>query len=270
MCLVTLRLFLYKKNFFKQTKLPVKVISVGNISLGGNGKTPFVILLESLLYKQNKKIAVIEKGYKSGLKNKDGVVLVKKDSFIPNTISDEPLLVYNNLHNGSILSVHNNKTVASINALKLNHDTDFIIIDDGFQHLKLFRNKDIVLIQAGNNIFKEQLIPKGKLRESYSSLKRADIVVITKTELVDDDTLLEIKSKIKQINNRISLFCAKTNLTFSNTIKKGSKIIPVSALASSKHFHKSLKDNGLFPLLRKAWVLIYSLTVPSGPSIVAW
>ncbi len=156
------------------------VISVGNLQAGGAGKTPFTLLLASLL-NQYTGTAILSRGYRSKLSGRAPVLI--NDSmgikFSPSFCGDEPSLLAENLPSTSVIVGKDRTKAAYLAAAK---GAKAIILDDGFQHRRLARDFDIVLIDAGLPSEAEHLFPRGLLREDYRSLARADLIVITKAE----------------------------------------------------------------------------------------
>ena len=152
----------YNFNFFITHKIKSKVISVGNISLGGTGKTPVVIFLALLLSKTGRKVAILSRGYGRATK---GLFLVSKgDGLILcswEDCGDEPYMMAQKLPNLPIL-VDENRYRGSL-YLEKNFNPDIIIMDDGFQHRALHRDLDIVLVNGGDNINNHRLLPYGIL-----------------------------------------------------------------------------------------------------------
>lgn len=154
------------------TKLNIPVISVGNLSLGGTGKTPFTIYLANYLKSIGRKPGVVGRGY--GRKSKEDILVSdgKKIDTNPSICGDEMILI---AEKAKIPVFAGEKKYESAKKLEASNLVDCIIIDDGFQHRKLYRDVDIVLIDD-NTLKKPYSIPKGVLREKLSNYKRADIV----------------------------------------------------------------------------------------------
>lgn len=172
---------MYNSGIFKAKILDPKIISVGNISAGGTGKTPFVELITEYLLKKNKFVVVVSKGYKrefddikvveTGFKN-------EKHELNTENLGDEALMLLENLSErglgGGLLVVGDDKTkAAKFAATKFK--PEIIIIDDGFQHRKLFRDLDIVILNPDSD---KHMIPSGNLREPLKNFRRADMLVI--------------------------------------------------------------------------------------------
>ncbi|MDQ1266970.1 MAG: tetraacyldisaccharide 4-kinase, partial [Bacteroidota bacterium] len=166
------------KRFDSGSIIPVKckapVISIGNISAGGSGKTPFTIMLTKEIIRMGYRPAIVGKGYKRksrGLKIvSDGIEIFTN----PVEAGDEMFMLAERLRVPVI--VHDTKAEAALVADN-RFKPDVIIIDDGFQHRGLYRDLDIVLLDAAS-LERPYLLPKGRLREPLSSLNRADIISI--------------------------------------------------------------------------------------------
>jgi tetraacyldisaccharide 4'-kinase len=253
-----LRAYLYSRDILKSHKSAIKIISIGNISLGGAGKTPFAIWLSKRLIEKGLKVAVLERGYKSGLPKKESRLLQKDEINMTknqaNTLSlsligDEARMVWDVLPSGARLCVCSDKTKGAIEIEKKWPDTDLIVLDDGFQHLRLKRDINIVLMDA-SEAFSDRIFPMGRLRESYTSLKRADILIFTKSDALKMEDTSESKKerqvlaeKAKAFNPNIKIFFA-TGVFKTNLDLKGKRVFPVSSIYDPKYFHFKLKETG--------------------------
>ena len=180
------RLSMYRRGTFRTTKLSQPVISVGNITTGGTGKTPLVEWIARMLFENGRAVCVLTRGY--GRIAPDERVLVSDGQTvfsIPEEAGDEAFLMATNLRWAAAVISDANRTAAALDAIKHLH-SDCFVLDDGFQHLRLARDLDIVLIDATNPWGGGHLLPEGRLREPLSGLKRADAIVITRVDQVDD------------------------------------------------------------------------------------
>ncbi len=176
---VQLRLFLYKTKLVRQTQVPAKVISIGNITLGGTGKTPAIIEIANLF--SAKKVVILSRGYKSRNENKMAVVSDGKQILLSvHESGDEPYLLAKRLPAVPLIIGKDRAKSAKYAIDKFG--AEIIILDDGFQYLPLKRNLDIVLIDGRNPYGNNNLFPAGILREPIKNLKRADIFIITKID----------------------------------------------------------------------------------------
>lgn len=193
--ITTVRNKCYHHGIFKQKKLKIPVISIGNIKTGGTGKTPFTIYLAEYLLGAKSKIAIISGGYKKNT-DIDYIIEGKENSPSIDNLGDEPYLIFTRLKSISdnfILASGNSKSSLAQSVAE-KYKPDIIIIDDGFQHRKLYRDIDIVLTDAPQNISDNLLLPAGDLRESKAGLERATIVIKNnKSQLIETNDTTSIK-----------------------------------------------------------------------------
>src|SRR5580698_1471555 len=202
---VGLRNALYDRGTLTQKKLVGPVISIGNLSVGGSGKTPFVLLLGDLLKARGIKFDVLSRGY--GRKSK-GVLLVDPAG-LPREFGDEPLLLARKLQVPVIVGEDRYKAGSFAES---KFGPQLHLLDDGFQHRALARDFDIVLVTPQDA--KDQLLPSGRLREPLSSLGRADAVVLTSGASqeafpVKDKLVWRVRRGIspKNVSSRPIVFC---------------------------------------------------------------
>ncbi len=175
---VRLRRFLFQSNIVRGKKLTCKVIAVGNITLGGTGKTPAVIQIAGMLKQQQRHPVVVSRGY--GRVEESEIITVSDglSVLVDSRIGgDEPVLIGSRLR-GVPVMVCRNRYKAALQAID-RFQPDVIVLDDAFQHLRLKRDLDIVLVDASDPFGNGKLFPAGILREPLSALQRADAVLIT-------------------------------------------------------------------------------------------
>jgi len=177
--LIKFRNSLYNNGIFNSIKLDVPIISVGNITLGGTGKTPMVIYIAKLLRKNGYTPGIISRGY--GRLSTGPLMVHDGNKILTNATNagDEPYLMAKELKNIPILVSNNRKIGAQ--QLLTNNNINVIILDDAFQHRKISRDLEIVMISSHDHQHDYHIIPWGKLREPISSLNRADCVIYTRT-----------------------------------------------------------------------------------------
>lgn len=173
---VDVRNRLFDLGVLKQVKLPCKVISVGNITVGGTGKTPMVILLARMLKERGYRPAVLSRGYGGNASSSariisDGVNIMMTTA----DVGDEPILIARSLQGIPVLTGPDRVYTGTI-ALE-NLDVDILILDDAFQHRRIFRDVDIVLLNREKPLGNGHLLPRGPLREHPRGLNRAHITV---------------------------------------------------------------------------------------------
>ena len=160
---VSIRTRFYASGWRKQKRLKAAVISVGNLSVGGTGKTPLVIWLAEKLVAQGQRVAILTRGYRGTAGS-----------------SDEVELMSSRLQNRVIFGVGKNR-FAEGQRIESRQAIDIFLLDDGFQHLQLVRDLDIVLMDASRPMA-QPLLPAGPMREPLSALTRAGIIIFTRTE----------------------------------------------------------------------------------------
>jgi len=244
----------------KQKKLHCKVISVGNITVGGTGKTPTVIFLANILKDEGKKICVISRGYKrpfagptnNVVSNGHRIVLGKKLS------GDEPYLIAKTLKDVPVL-VDKSRYRAGLYAIK-NFGSRIIILDDGFQHVNLYRNLDIVCINALNPFGDNMLLPAGYLREPVKNINRADIFIITRCDRVPKETIFSIENTICRYKKNPKIFYAffSKKVFYKNeeidiASFKEKNLIVVSGIAVPEDLDITLKELGAKILFHKKY-----------------
>ncbi len=173
--IVSVRNFCYDHAIFKITKLPALVISIGNLSAGGTGKTPLTIVLANTVYAQGWKVAVVARGYR---RQKTGLVVVSDGRQILAGLAeagDEPLLMAQACAGVPVI-VDEQKKVAATTAVE-KFMPDIILVDDGFQHRQLHRDLDIVLIDGQIPLSNLWWFPAALMREPATSLRRADFLI---------------------------------------------------------------------------------------------
>ena len=183
--LMRCRAFLYEKSYLKSQSFTVPVISIGNLTMGGSGKTPTVIYLARFLQQQGYRPAVISRGYGGKASAKFNVVSDGKTLFLESyEAGDEPRLIAENVSGVAVITGKKRKDPCTyaVNQLGCN----IIILDDAFQHLAVKRDIDLVLFNSAtkNNLL--HVLPAGILREPFSALKRANCFIITGS---DDNTI---------------------------------------------------------------------------------
>lgn len=195
-------IFLLNRRLVKEKKIKIPVICVGNFVIGGSGKTPIVIYLRKVLSKKYKKIFVILRAYKTG--NKNCLIVNKTHSF--RDVGDEAMV---HLSRGDVCITSNRVDGAQ---LCLDNKADLIILDDGFQSKHLYKNLNLIVVDANQMLGNQKIIPSGPLRESLNSgFSRAHAIII-----------IDSKSKELTIPNSQKLphFYAYKNVTINNLMTK--------------------------------------------------
>lgn len=176
---VKLRNTCYNAGIVKARQLPCRVISIGNIAAGGTGKTPMTIHLALQLRQMGYRPAVLSRGFRGKAENEGAVVSNGYNILCgPEDAGDEPFLIASKLKGIPVL-VGGNRFLSGMRALT-EFDPDIILLDDGFQHRRLHRDVDLVLLDAARSFGNGYLLPRGTLREPVSGLHRGDGFVLTR------------------------------------------------------------------------------------------
>jgi tetraacyldisaccharide 4'-kinase len=186
--IVSLRVSLYAHGLVKPKRLKGTVISVGNLTVGGTGKTPMVIWLAEKFLGDGKQVAILSRGYRGA-----------------NGTSDEIELMKFRLQNRVSFGVGKNR-FAEGQRLESQQAIDVFLLDDGFQHLQLARDLDILLMDASRPLAGESLLPAGRLREPLAAMSRANLIVFTRAETASGT--LDAIAKL----NQYPVFAASTRL----------------------------------------------------------
>lgn len=183
----------------RQKRLPSKVISIGNITSGGTGKTPAAIAVALEAKRRGLKPCVLTRGYKGSIK---GPVRVTAN-MSAGEAGDEPLLMSRRLGDIPVVKCANRYEAGIYAINNLAPVPDLFVLDDGFQHRRLFRDIDILLVNSRDPFTGGKLLPVGLLREPLGQIKRADIIVITKTT---DNNSRELRETIRGYNTVAPIF----------------------------------------------------------------
>jgi len=243
---VCLRNFLYSSGWLKIHHANAIVISVGNITVGGTGKTPFVIWLCKFLQQKNIQVAILTRGYKA-LQQKRASSIENRDSRI-----DEPGILADNCPQAKIIV--NPDRVAGANEAVNKFGAKCLIMDDGFQHRRLARDLDIVTIDATLPFGYGRMLPAGLLREPLDSLKRADAIVITRSNQVSESELNQIEEKIQKIKPNMIIARSIHSPAYVKTTEnkeisieqlRGKKIFAFCGIGNPDAFIETMKGLGV-------------------------
>jgi len=263
---IKVRRFLYDVRILRDYTIGVQVIAIGNLTVGGTGKTPVVEKFARELQQQGRTVAILSRGYRSKppplvtrLMNK---ILLREDSTPPRVVSDgksllldseaagdEPYMLASNLKDVIVL-VDKDRVKAGRYAIE-KFGCDTLLLDDGFQYWKLAgRRRDIVLIDCQQPFGNEHLLPRGLLREPPSHLARANTIFITKC----NGNVAKIRSRISQLNPSAGIIeCVHHPLYFEYVFTgdrrgldliQGKKVAAFSGIAQPESFEQSLIEQG--------------------------
>lgn len=263
---IQLRLFLYENAIIRPNALGCQVVSVGNITVGGTGKTPVVEIFARKLQQEGRKVAILSRGYKkeeppffTRLINK--VTMYEKrcpprvvsdgNSLLLNSAmsGDEPYMLASNLDNVAVLVDKDRVKSGRYAIKKLGCDT--LVLDDGFQYLKLKHRLEITLIDSKNPFGNENVLPRGILREPIKHIKRADFIFLTKCDGSSND---ELKSRLREYGATSEIIeCCHTARHLRNVYTRekkdldflqGLNVVALSGIASPEGFEKEIEKHG--------------------------
>jgi tetraacyldisaccharide 4'-kinase len=271
--LVQLRLYLYRKRVFRERALGCVVISIGNLTVGGTGKTPIVEKFARALQAGGRRVAILSRGYKSVPRKRSLLDrFLKKDVDPPRIVSDgksllldsltagdEPYMLAHNLHDVIVL-VDKDRVKSGRFAID-KWQVDTLLLDDGLQYLHLKHRLDMVLVDRQAPFGNEFLLPRGTLREPPRNLRRASYIFITKNTGEPNDPLVQ---RIRRYNRTAEIIeCAHKPLYLQNVYTgerlplerlRDTFIGSISAIAAPESFEGALKNLGAHVDLAKRYI----------------
>ncbi|MDP2982509.1 MAG: tetraacyldisaccharide 4'-kinase [Candidatus Latescibacter sp.] len=255
---IRLRNMLFDRKWLKTYGIPCRVISIGNITAGGTGKTPVTIMTARLLVSAGYLVAVVSRGY--GRKSQ-GIHFVSDASGAlasPAEAGDEPHLIASSLP-GVPVVVGKDRSAAAITAF-LRFEPDIILLDDAFQHRRLRRDADIVTLDAENPFGSGRLLPRGILRESPKALSRAQAVIVTRCS--DDLQYADTERMVRAYNPGIAVFRSRhvsrslrkpwSREKLELSIIAGQKAAALSNIGNPASFHRTLESLGAGIVLKRS------------------
>lgn len=259
---VQLRLWLFQRNIFRPHALGCQVISIGNLTVGGTGKTPIVEVFARTLQKSGRKVAILSRGYRKvedpflrrlwnrmthNIKETPPRVVSDGERLLLDSSlgGDEPFMLAQNLPNVAVVVDGNRVKAGKYAVQKLGCDT--LILDDGFQYLHLTHRLDIVLVDRTNPFGNRRLLPRGILREPVRNLKRASFIFITKS---NGDGAPELKQTLRKYNPTAEISECRHSAKHLQDVYtkeqsplefiKGLPVAAISGIASPKGFEEEL------------------------------
>jgi len=208
--IVRARASLYARGTLRQKRLDRPVISVGNLTVGGTGKTPMVIWLAERFLAEGKRVAILSRGYKGS-----------------GGTSDEIELMKDHLRNQVLFGVGPDRFA---NGKQLEPKVDLFLLDDGFQHLQLARDADILLMDASQPLARQVMLPTGRLREPVTAMARADILVFTRVETVPGTS-----AAVERFQN-YPVFSAATRLLGFRRIASSNQTLPPAEIGAGPFY----------------------------------
>jgi tetraacyldisaccharide 4'-kinase len=259
-CAVRLRTAAYDAGLLKAKRLPCVVISIGNVIVGGTGKTPLTIYLSEILVNQGYRVVVISRGYGGSAVNSGGIVSDGCQVFMSvDTCGDEPYMMAHRLENIPIL-VGKDRYRSGLTAVD-RFKPDVILLDDAFQHRRLARDLDLVLLDARNPFGNRYLFPRGCLREPMVSVKRGHALVFSRSQNREAhlrnhlDPLIQAMPVFDSHHNPtvVKIIAARTASGIDSNHEKrdkdlaflnGKRVLAFSGIARNEEFFKVLRTAG--------------------------
>jgi tetraacyldisaccharide 4'-kinase len=264
--IVAVRQFLYQKGLIRPNALGCQVVSIGNLTVGGTGKTPVVEIFARELQKAGRRVAILSRGYKKAKaplqRRLMDRLLLRERKRPPRVVSDgskllldsamsgdEPYMLASNLPDVAVLVDKDRVKSGRFAINKLGCDT--LVLDDGFQYMALKHRLDIVLVDRTNPFGNEQVLPRGILREPIRNISRASFIFITKSNGTGSDPLRARLRKLNPTAEIIECRHAARYLThvFSSErceldYLKGLKVVAMSGIAMPTGFEQELTRRG--------------------------
>lgn len=240
-----LRATLYRIGIFKALRLPRPVISIGNITVGGTGKTPVTAYIARLLLEQGYKVAVLSRGYGGTL---EGQIVVVSDGATvmlgPRECGDEPYLLASTVP-GLMVVIGTDRYSAGQLAMQ-QLSPDVFLLDDGFQHLRLHRDLNILLLDSSRPFGNGWTLPAGLLREAATAARRADLIILTRCPEGASVTPLVSGKPAFAASHRL---VDALPLTGGNTVPlaelQGPGFLAFAGIAQPEFFFSALRDRGI-------------------------
>lgn len=234
---------LYDRGIKPSASFDVPVIGVGNLAVGGTGKTPMVEYLIRLLSAE-KKVATLSRGYGRSTKG----IRIAGEGDSPSTLGDEPYQIYRKFRDKVIVSVGEERALAIPYVLHEHPDVDIILLDDAFQHRRVKPSFQILLTDYNNLFLNDYLLPAGRLRESARGASRADTVVVTKCPPhISDDEMIAIEGRIRKYFDKAVFF---SGIAYGNLLPvteasayKPEKVVLVSGIANPAPLEEYFRHN---------------------------
>lgn len=241
--ITSIRNAMYDRGIRPSVQFDLPVVSVGNLSVGGTGKTPMIEYLIRL-FSSEYRIAALSRGY--GRKTKGVRIADETDNAA--TIGDEPFQYYKKFKDKVVVAVGEDRAYAVPYILQHHPDTNLILLDDAFQHRSIQPSFQILLTEYNNLFVQDYLLPAGRLRESKAGASRADVIIVTKCPPnITDDAMISIESSIRRYNKKSIFF---TRISYGNILPasgvspyKPNKIILVTGIANPAPLKEYMTQN---------------------------
>jgi len=245
------RVALYSIGLIRSARLEAPVISVGNLTLGGTGKTPTVMAIGRILLKNGRRPVILSRGY--GGRSESAIQVVSNETGLdrrPDAVGDEPCLMADRLP-GVPVVVSRDRAAAGRYAVKT-YRPDVLVLDDGYQHLRLNRDLNLLVIDADQPFGNGFVFPRGTLREAVRQVRRADAILLTHAE--DPAGTEMLQSFVRGYRPGLPIFTSRhrivelvhlgTGRTSSLETLRGARLMAVSGIGRPERFFRTFRENG--------------------------
>jgi len=265
--LVRLRMWLYRERLFHDTPLGCKVVVVGNLTVGGTGKTPVVMKMARVLSERGRRVAILSRGYKGrsdspvrrfwrwltqGRRPDPLVVSDGKTVLVgPEEAGDEPYMMARNLADAGVVVIVDRDRVEGGRFALRRFGVDTILLDDGLQYLPLHGQINLLLVDRHNPFGNRRLLPRGILREPVANLSRGTYIIVTKC---DGPVPPELEAEIRRHNRKAEIIaCAHRPREFVEVDGparfplehvRGRRVMAFSGIATPERFEATLRELG--------------------------
>lgn len=260
-CAITVRNLAYQLGWKKSFRSRLKVISVGNLSVGGTGKTPTVAWMAQWLRERDLRVAILSRGYGQ----------------LDSGQNDEALEL--ELQLPDVPHLQHWDRVASAQLADEELDMQVLLLDDGFQHRRLDRDLDVVLIDASESSLALRLLPGGLLREPFSSLRRAQVVLFTRCDQATSEAINALRQRVLRHNPRITIAHAshrpaRVDVYPSESVAldelKGKRALAFCAIGSPNSFFATLTSLGVYLVDLRTWPDHHAYSADDVQQLIAW
>jgi len=240
-----LRAGCYRQKILPSKRLPCRVISVGNITVGGTGKTPMTIFLAQKLQQTGYRVAIVSRGYKGGAERQGGIVSDGNGLLMDSgRAGDEPFMMAGRLKDVPVIVGKKRFEAGRLAVNKF--QPDVIVLDDAFQHLQLKRDIDIVLLDHDQPFGNTHLLPRGILREPLTAMKRATAFILTRCRADANETAEAPIAALKSLLPETPIF-KSSSVPYYYAVKEGAlPPIPAASNFSAPRNLKDLKNRKVF------------------------
>jgi len=274
---IHLRLIAYKVGLLRIKSIPAYVISIGNITTGGTGKTPFVAMIAEWAGKNGFRVGILSRGYK-GKRSQNSLVVSDGKRVLASVdeAGDEPFLLANKLSSVPVLISKKRYRIGYL-ALRL-FNSELLLLDDGYQHLSLHRDLNILLLDAKRRFGNRSLLPLGPLREPVEQIKRADIIIITRcTDEHPGDDLVDFlqrnfseKPIFRSGHFPDQVIYPLGGKAYPPGILSGKNVVAFAGLANPDDFLKMVKSLGAHVIHFKAFSDHHSFSKDEIEELASW